>query len=269
MAGPRDGVPRPRRRLLHTSDVHLGRFEGDHEEARRAESHAVFSQVLDAGIALNVDGLIIAGDFFDNARVRPDTLEFAATEIARFDRPVVIGPGNHDHFGKNSVYERYPYGDVRNLQIIRDPEGETVRLDGLDIEVWGKAHTEAYTAFEPFDLTPPCGEASWQIGVGHGHYIHPQALLHHSFHIREAHLVASERDYIALGHWDRMTRVAAGERTIAAYSGCPEGLSQRNGGWVMLVDLMEDGSVRLTAHPLGEEPGLSHDEIPILEGLAL
>ena len=81
--------------------------------------------------------------------------------------------------------------------------------------------------------------------------------------------MASDRDYIALGHWDRMTRVAAGDQTVAAYSGCPEGLSQRNGGWVMLVDLMEDGSVQLTAHPLGEEPRLSHDEIPILYGLPL
>ena len=144
--------------------------------------------------------------------------------------------------------------------------GETLRLDGLDIEVWGRPHTEAVLDFSPFSSPPPRGEAPWQIGIGHGHYIHPRAVMEHSFHIREEHLAATERDYVALGHWEQMTRVAAGERVVAAYSGCPEGLAHRKGGWVLLVDLMEDGGVQLTAHPLGEEPGMAHHEIPLLLG---
>ena len=258
-------APKPRRRLLHTSDVHLGAYESAPEE-KRSEAERTFRSVIDAGRALNVDGLLIAGDFFDNARVSERTLEFAATEIARLDRPVVIWPGNHDPVGKGSVYDRYPYGEVSNLQIVRNPDGETLALDGLGIEVWGRPHTESALAFTPFLDPPPRGEAPWQIGIGHGHFIHPQALLHHSFHIRKEHLEATERDYIALGHWEQMTRVEAGDRVIAAYSGCPEGLSHRTGGWVMLIDLMEDGSVRLTAHPLGEEPGVAHEDIPVLPG---
>ena len=260
------GAPKPRRRLLHTSDVHLGGYDTGPEH-KRDEVEATFRAVIDAGRAANVDGMLIAGDFFDNATVKTEVLEFAAQQIARFGRPVVIAPGNHDHVGPGSVYKRYPFEDVRNLHIIRDPEGETIRPDGLDIEVWGRPHTEAVLNFRPFFEPPPRGEAAWQIGIGHGHYIHPQAVLEHSFHIREEHLAATERDYIALGHWEQMTRVSAGERVVAAYSGCPEGLSYRKGGWVMLVDLMEDGSVRLTAHPLGGEPGMAHEDIPLLVGL--
>ena len=259
-------MPKPRRRLLHTSDVHLGGFDTGPEH-KRDEVEATFRSVIDLGRALDIDAMLIAGDFFDNARVRLETLEFAATEIARLDKPVVIGPGNHDAVGEGSVYNRYPYDQVANLHIIRNPDGETISLDGLGIEVWSRPHTAGIYDFRPFADVPPRGEAPWQLAIGHGHFIHPRAVMDGSWHIREVDLAATDRDYIALGHWEQMTRVASGDKVIAAYSGCPEGLAYRKGGWAMVVDLMEDGTVQLTAHPLGEEPAMAHHEIPILPGL--
>jgi DNA repair exonuclease SbcCD nuclease subunit len=215
-----------------------------------------------------VDLLLVAGDFFDNARVRPETLEFAARQIARLDCPALIAPGNHDHVGPGSVYDRFDLTSIaQNLRILRRPQGETVAYETLDLEVWGKSHTEQDPRFTPFEDAPPRGAATWQVGIGHGHFIHPRALTHHSFHIREEHLEATARDYVALGHWERMYRVAAGERTVAAYSGAPEGLGSGNGGHVLVVDLLEDGNVRLTGHPLAEAPPLPHDEIELLPGV--
>lgn len=225
--------------------------------------------MIDVGLEHDVDFMLIAGDFFDNARVRDETLEFAAHEIARLGKPTVIGPGNHDHVGPRSVYDRIDLTAIaQNLQILRGQHGETLPVDGLEVEVWGKAHTEMLSTFYPFSDPPPRGDAAWQLGIGHGHFIHPEALLHHSFHILEEHLVAAERDYVALGHWERMTRVAAGEGGHAAYSGAPEGLGGHSGGHVLLVDLMEDGEVRLTAMPLrdGDQP-IPHDALPYLPGL--
>ena len=261
-------MSRPRLRALHTSDVHLGATDasrGDRPDPQRAS----FERVIDLGREHRVDFLLIAGDFFDNARVRQDTLEFAAHEIARLERPTVIGPGNHDHVGPGSVYDRWDLTSVaQNLTILRGQDGETVAVDGLEVEVWGKAHTEMLPTFFPFEGAPPRGDAPWQIGIGHGHFIHPEALLHHSFHILDDHLAAAGRDYVALGHWERMTRVAAGEGGVAAYSGAPEGLSGHTGGYAMLVDFMEDGEVRLTALPLEEgRPPVPHDALPLLRGL--
>lgn len=258
---------RPRRRLLHTSDVHLGAYEPKSPGARTNMDEA-FARVIDLGLREEVDLLLIAGDFFDNARVKTDTFEFAAGEMARLGRPVVIGPGNHDHAGRGSVYDRYAevagMGDVR---ILRDPEGQTICLEDLDIEVWGRPHADHIGQFTPFANPPPRGTASWQIGVGHGHFIHPAALLHHSFHIREEHLAATNRDYVALGHWEHMTRVASGDHVIAAYSGAPVGMGGFAGGYAMIVDLLEDGRVQLTAHSLGGEVPISHQDIPFLRGL--
>lgn len=260
---------RPALRLLHTSDVHLGAYDharGGDLEQRREQHHAGFSRVVDIAREEQADAIVVAGDFFDNARVREQTLRFAASEIARALVPVVVLPGNHDHVGPGSVYTRLDFDALApNLRLMREPGGETVSLDALGVELWGRGHTEQEPDFSPFADGPPRGEAPWQIAVGHGHYIHPAAALQHSFHIREQHLEALDRDYVALGHWERLTRVAAGGG-VAAYSGAPAGLGSAAGGHVLIVDLQPDGDVRLTAHPLDGADALAHEEIPLLQG---
>lgn len=264
---PSQDASRPRVRLLHTSDVHLGAFDSG-DQSRREDLHGRFRAVIDAAIHEAVDLMLIAGDFIDNARVREETLIYAAEQIARLECPVLIAPGNHDHVGPNSVYDRIDLTAIaENLTILRAPSGETVRFDALDLEVWGRSHTEQDPRFTPFAGIPERGEAAWQIAIGHGHFIHPKALIHHSFHVYEQELAASGRDYVALGHWEQFTRVAAGE-SVAAYSGAPDGLSGHTGGRVMLADLMEDGEVCLTARSLADEPSLTHDEIPMLTGMS-
>ncbi len=92
-------------RLLHTSDVHLGAYDrgsGRDSAVHRLAVEANLRAVIDVGLRERADLVVIAGDFFDNARVNEETLRFAAEQIARADVPVVIGPGNHDHVGDNS-----------------------------------------------------------------------------------------------------------------------------------------------------------------------
>lgn len=262
-------MKKPRLRLLHTSDVHLGAFDSRlAPEESRAALEAGFRRVIDIGIAEGVDMALIAGDFFDNARVRDETLLFAAEQLARLECPVVIAPGNHDHVGPNSVYDRRDLSaTAQNVTVVRSLEGATVALDGLEVEVWARSHTETLTDFLPFTGAPSRGDAPWQLGVGHGHFIHPDALRHHSFHIYEDDLVAMGRDYVALGHWEQMTRVAAGESGMAAYSGAPIGLGADADGHVMIVDLGEDGSVTLRGVPLQDgAPHIAHHELPYLPG---
>ena len=95
--------------MMHTSDVHLGAYDYGSGGEQRDHHHERFIRVIDVGIRENVDFTVIAGDFFDNARVFEDTLQFAADQIARIKSPVVIGPGNHDHVGPNSVYDRLDF----------------------------------------------------------------------------------------------------------------------------------------------------------------
>jgi DNA repair exonuclease SbcCD nuclease subunit len=265
---------RPPLRLLHTSDVHLGQydFHSGHSGAnneRREHQHAMFRRVIDVGLREQVHMMVIAGDFFDNARVHEATLRFAAEQIARLGRPVVIAPGNHDHVGAGSVYDRIDLTALApNLVVLREIDGETVVFDDLGVAVWGRSHPEHESSFAPFAGAPARGDAPWHVAIGHGHYVHPESAHHPSFHIHEQHLAELEHDYIALGHWDRQLRVAAGSR-VAAYSGAPDGAVAIAGraGRVLIVDLERAGSVRLTSHSLLDDvPPLDHDDIPILRG---
>jgi DNA repair exonuclease SbcCD nuclease subunit len=262
---------RPPLRLLHTSDVHLGAYDhgrGALDELRD-RLHGSFTDVVDTAHREQVDAIVIAGDFIDNARVREETLQFAASEIARAAVPVVVTPGNHDHIGPGSVYDRIDFASLApNLRLMRSPEGETVTLPELDVEFWGRSHTEQDPAFSPFADAPPRGSAAWHVAVGHGHFIHAGAAMQHSFHIREEQLAALGCDYVALGHWERLTRVAAGPDVVAAYSGSPESLSGGSaiGGRVLVADLGADGLVRLTAPALNGQAALEHDDIPLLDG---
>jgi hypothetical protein len=133
------------------------------------------------------------------------------------------------------------------------------------VELWGRSHLDA--DFSPFGGAPLRGAAEWHIGVGHGHFLHPLAGSHSSYHIYEEHLAVLDHDYIALGHWEQQTRVEAGHGTVAAYSGAPDGLAGKTGGAVLLVHLEADGRVRLESHPVQEHRELmQHDDLP---GVAL
>ncbi len=87
---------------------------------------------------------------------------------------------------------------------------------------------------------------------------------HGSFHILADELEATQRDYIGLGHWERLTRVDAGQHVTAAYSGAPDALSGMHGGHVLMVELEDDGTVRLHGVPLGDGPRIPHDDLPHL-----
>ena len=258
---------RPDLKIVHTSDVHLGAYDaGNSGDSVHLEE--AFTAVVNLAIAEDADLVIIAGDFFDNSRVKETTLQFAASELARLNRPTVIGPGNHDHVGPYSVYDRFDLATLApNVTLLRGRDGETAVFEDLNLEIWGRSHTETLMDFSPFEGIPERGQYAWSLAVGHGHFIHPKALLHHSFHILESELAASGRDYVALGHWEQMTRVAAGD-TVAAYSGASEGLGGHNGGHALRVNLNSDGSVRVTALPLQEGGSIiEHENLPFLEGL--
>ena len=260
---------RPPLRILHTSDVHLGAYESGVAERDRERQSAVremFRRVIDLGLRERVDCMLIVGDFFDHARVRDDTLHFAAEQVARLEAPVVLVPGNHDHVGPGSLYDRIDLTALAsNLVLMRAPEGETVRPGGLEVELWGRSHTEQDRDFAPMTGAPPRDGAPWRIALAHGHYLRSLDPPLGSYPIRREEISAQDFDYVALGHWEQQTRVDGGG-VPAAYSGAPEGLAGIERRRALIVDLEEDGAVRLHSHSLDGGPTLPEGEIPLVEG---
>jgi DNA repair protein SbcD/Mre11 len=217
-------------RLLHTSDVHVGQWASNEPER---ETRAL-TAVVERANADAVELVVFAGDLFENNRVDQRVADLAARELGRLDMPAVILPGNHDPVDGNSVFDRIEIPpDVR---VFRDPFGATFDFPGLDLSIWGRAHTSYADDVVPLRYLPPRGDAQWQLAVAHGHYVDMDERWR-SYLITAADIEAVDRDYVALGHWD-VPRIL-GSRGTACYSGSPsrEGVSTR---------------VTLTPHP---EPG--------------
>lgn len=197
----------PALRLLHVSDLHLE----EPDDAR----HITGLASLAAQHAASV--LLIVGDFFDHGRVSEGTLLAVAGELRQVPAEVVILPGNHDPFMPGSPYARASLGD--NVHVLSAPGGETYEVADLDLAIWGRPHC-SYDDFRPMERIPPRGPATWQVAMAHGHLTRGPADLQRAYPIDPAEIAASDRDYVALGHWDVPFDASSGA-VVAAYSGSP------------------------------------------------
>jgi DNA repair exonuclease SbcCD nuclease subunit len=195
-------------RILHTSDVHAD----DSPTGVQA-----VAALVDLALAREVDAMVIVGDFFDHNRVEAAAGQAVVDELTRLPVPVVVLPGNHDPLMAGTVYERLALPS--HVRLIVDGDGETVVLDGLDVEIWGKPHL-SYDDNRPLAGLPPRGTARWQVALAHGQLVQGSGDLHRSYLITREEIEASERDYVALGHWD-VPRNVSTETVVACYSGSP------------------------------------------------
>ncbi|MBI5947084.1 MAG: metallophosphoesterase [Chloroflexi bacterium] len=235
-------------RVVHTSDVHLGAYTGSADgkwAERRDLMETAFSRVIDLAIATNADALVIAGDFFDNARVDERTVMFAAHQIARFPGQSFLLPGNHDPMDPGGIYWRFDMEAVaKRLTIVRDHAGAMLEPEGLDLVLWGRAYIDSDWHFKPLQGLPERLDSRWHIALAHGHFVREDGEMHRSLLIRESEIeaAAGHWDYMAFGHWEPHADVSTGGVT-AVYSGAPMPLSDANrkAGWAAVVDFDESG----------------------------
>jgi len=151
---------RPRRRILHTSDLHLNK-PGE-------EACDYFEAVTDLAASDDYDLMIIAGDLFDKTRIEDSLVSFVVKHLRRLPMPVIILPGNHDCLVPGSVLDRAEFRESDNIHLITAPEGES--------------------------------NGHWNVAVAHGYFVSTDPPLFPSYHITGEEIVTSGWDYIALGH---------------------------------------------------------------------
>jgi DNA repair exonuclease SbcCD nuclease subunit len=198
----------PTVRLLHASDVHI-------DDTPSGDRGLV--QLVDVALDLDVDLVLLVGDTFDDNRVKRDTLTSFVAHLDRLRVPVVVLPGNHDPYMDGSVYHRTEL--PAHVILLTDPEGTSVALPELGLELWGRPH-RSFADHRPLDGLPPRGTLPWQIALAHGHLVRYDEDRHRSYLITSDEIAACDRDYLALGHWDVQRDVSAGDVT-AWYSGSP------------------------------------------------
>ncbi|MEC8945241.1 MAG: DNA repair exonuclease [Chloroflexota bacterium] len=232
-------------RILATSDVHIGAFT-DKRSPHPNKCMYAFKIVVDKAIEEKVDLVLIAGDFFDHNRIRKDVSDYVLDQLARLPMPTVILPGNHDPLDENSVYWRMDLkGKAPKVHLITTKGGETVSYPELDVAVWGKPHV-SYDDIELYPLKDPPkkGKETWQLGIGHGHFIRDQGDMGRSYPIEKEEIAQCDRDYVALGHWDAHMNISQSE-VVAYYVGSPTWV-----GTSSIVEFtMENGGKNVKVEP--------------------
>jgi exonuclease SbcD len=228
---------RPRRRVLHTSDLHLTRL-GD------KECHSLVA-VADLATQMKVDLVLVAGDLFESARVDNDVVSFAARELQRLPMPVAILPGNHDCLVTGSAYDRRElWQKCPNVHIFQEPDGAILALPDMSLTLWGKPILSYDDDVRPLAGIPcPQNDGRWHIALAHGYYVTNPSPYFTSYNITREEIVTSGWDYIALGHVTTFQCVC--EAPVKAYY-C--GSPSQTGG-VAIVDLAEETGVLVISYP--------------------
>jgi DNA repair protein SbcD/Mre11 len=233
-------------RLVHTADVHLGiggAGPDDFEEQ-------AFARAIALAADMRADGVLIAGDLFDHARVPEELLSWTAGQLDRAGCPVILLPGNHDTLHADSVHYRFrPAERCAAVTLLDNPDGSVAELPGTDVVVWGRAMIDHTPAFRPLAGVPVKPANRWGVVAGHGQVLDGGRPRHHSSPIAPAELDAIDWDYVALGHQHRH-QVLRASPVPALYPGATAS-SRKGEPGVVLVEFSPEAGATFEWAALG------------------
>lgn len=130
-------------RLVLFSDLHLDRpFKWAGPVVGRKLRTAIrdtLERICELVTEERADALLCAGDLYEQALFKPDTIAFLQrifSEIAPIS--VFIAPGNHDWYGPESLYAKAQWSP--NVHVFREQAFAPVNI-GDEVTLWGIAHT--------------------------------------------------------------------------------------------------------------------------------
>jgi len=245
-------VPRRPVRMLHTADLHLGSGARFRDCPAAAECTCALHGVRTIAALCSADVVVIAGDLFDHARVRPSLVAEVVQLLGEISQPVLLASGNHDVATAASVLAPFRADlDAAGVIVL---DGSVTLLDGA-LTCWGRAMPEHSPSFRPLLGASGAERASdaWYVVVGHGHAEPLSESLEdsprHSSPISPTDIATTGADYVALGHWHHAADVSAG--TVPAwYPGSPS--AAIGTGTVLQVDLHPEAGCTITSVRLAD-----------------
>lgn len=210
-------------KFLHCADLHLdsplSALDLQKAEVRRNEMRASFTSITLYAATNKLDFLLISGDLFDSDYVTKDTIALIKSEFAKIpDCKVIIAPGNHDPYTKQSCYRRADFPD--NVYIFDSNELSCFDFPDKNTTIYGWAFTEPSLDFCPAEHFAPENPDRINILAVHADYGTSQSAY---CPLPENIAAGCGVDYIALGHIHKFSGINQLGRTYYAYPGCVEG----------------------------------------------
>jgi len=212
-------------KLLHTADWQIGRtptaFEPDDAALLAEARFAVVERLARLATAEGVQAVLVAGDVFDAQGVSDKTIHRLFNNLAAFNGPWVLIPGNHDAGLAESVWTRAARLNAvpPNAHVCLRPEPLLFAALGLAVLPAPLTQRQTHSDLTEWFAAAQVPAQMVRVGLAHGSV---QGIL--SEDIDSSNPIAAGRaeqaglDYLALGDWHGCRQVDA--RTW--YSGTPE-----------------------------------------------
>jgi DNA repair exonuclease SbcCD nuclease subunit len=228
------------------SDLHLDApFVGLGPEVanrRRQALRDTLRNITELAIRAGADALLCGGDLYEHESFTDDTMQFVRSTFAELPMPVFIAPGNHDWYGRTSMYQRADWPG--NVHVFSTASLTPVPL-AEGVTLWGAAHCMPAG-------TPGFLDGGFRV-EGNGIHL---ALFHGSergwFQAQgegkdphapfdERQIMAAELDHAFLGHYHK-----AKDGPHHTYPGnpCPLSFGEDTGRGAVVVTLQPDGGVQ-------------------------
>jgi len=213
-------------RILHTSDIHIGRSFGASEKSE--DYQGLIWKALDGMVAIAMERdaqlFLIAGDTLDSTPMGQAVLSRLAKALAPLNArgiEVVMIPGTHDPLKPGCDYKSQVFSEQLGWVKLLTWQKPIIIFDDIatSVEAWFGDPEQKDKVVKPESARSAA--AKFKIGMAHGSlrtlpWIEDKDLL-----IREELIEQSGLDYLALGHWHSYQDFKFG-KTIAAYPGVAE-----------------------------------------------
>ncbi len=253
-------------KFLHTADIQLGlklRFVPDESGVRvRSQRFDTLRHIAGVAKEHGAQAVVVAGDFFDDNSVGPDTIQLAEDSLKTFAPiPVLILPGNHDAATEHSALKRLQ--GLKHVYVLVDQE--PVEIEGALF--YPCPLTKRHETIDPTSWLPERdpGDDRVRIAIAHGGVIEFSESSESPNLIDADAVLAKGFDFLALGDWHGTFKF----REKAWYPGTPEATrwTEKDPGNILLVDIPAGGEVaNVEKVPVGRtrwvdrEIAFNHDE---------
>ena len=106
--------------ILHLADLHLVVSEdnpGSNPDNVLVSPPITFQTLVNAANHLDVDLVLITGDFFDTYHPSKELISYAQEQFSRLRPPAIMIPGNHDCLGYSGTYLEPEWEGTATLEI--------------------------------------------------------------------------------------------------------------------------------------------------------
>lgn len=201
-------------KIIHIADLHIGvTLDFLSNDKREIFQKAIFPSLEDVVFTANnnnIDAILIAGDLFDVPTPPTELVSKTFSILGKALCPILISPGNHDFYSKNSAYNT---GSVPiNVHIFKESKLEAYPLLDNETVVYGAAFNDIKATI-PLDAK--LDNTKVNICCVHGEISTDSG--YNS--ISALDIAKSGFDYIALGHNHSFSGIKKVENTFFACTG--------------------------------------------------